>query len=445
MNALEQTKLEAPCHVSDRDKREDFMGKTRKPPTATRSSLPLARVLLWPAAVAAVAIAASTAVVWQRGAAAKKVESPTERWRREQREAEQREAEMAASKSKPVEPRKLSNAASCVDKSSDCAQWKSSGECERNPTYMRDNCAASCNVCSGQPPSSSRPPPDPACKDSDANCVSWAAAGECEKNTGFMMSRCESSCHACDRAARCKWDENDFFLGVPAGSHAALAARTLKEWSELEPTVLSDDPLVVQLDAFLTASEAAAAAALGDQIGYSASEVLTNKISSAGESMDYKKSAHRDSHTVFCDQWCFASASMRAMLGKAKGLFGMPEDHAEIQLLKYNPGQYYRSHHDYLGGSETLLAGPRALTLFVYLSDVDEGGETVFPVLNLSVTPRAGRAVFWANVFDEQPLQKDVRTRHLALPVKEGVKYAANVWFYHRDLADAQRKGCVGG
>ena len=76
--------------------------------------------------------------------------------------------------------------------------------------------------------------------------------------------------------------------------------------------------------------------------------------------------------------------------------------------------------------------------------DVEEGGETVFPALNLSVAPRAGRAVLFSNTLDAEPLQKDVRTRHAALPVRKGVKLAANLWYYHRDVFRARQMGCFG-
>lgn len=38
-----------------------------------------------------------------------------------------------------------------------------------------------------------------------------------------------------------------------------------------------------------------------------------------------------------------------------------------------------------------LACGPRILTFFLYLSDVEEGGETGFPKMNLQVTPKKGR------------------------------------------------------
>lgn len=55
-------------------------------------------------------------------------------------------------------------------------------------------------------------------------------------------------------------------------------------------------------------------------------------------------------------------------------------------------GQYYRVHHDMYPHPhhKELGAGPRTLTVFLYLSDVEEGGETGFPKLNISVEPKKG-------------------------------------------------------
>ena len=302
----------------------------------------------------------------------------------------------------------------------------------------RISAAAAATVTKGAPRA------DPSCSDDNPSCKSWAATGECESNPGFMLLKCASSCNACDRVTRCQWAEDDAApLGVPAGTHAGFAERALAP--ELSGIVLSHEPLVLQLDSFLTPAEAALVASVAGGLGYTPSEILQKGTKSAGEQMEYRRSAHRDSQTVFCDDACYAHAAVATMLERAQRLCLMPREHSEVQFLRYDPGQYYRTHHDYLGGSENMLAGPRTLTLLAYLSDVEEGGETVFPALNLSVAPRAGRAVLFSNTLDAEPLQKDVRTRHAALPVRKGVKLAANLWYYHRDFFRARQMGCLGG
>ncbi len=45
-----------------------------------------------------------------------------------------------------------------------------------------------------------------------------------------------------------------------------------------------------------------------------------------------------------------------------------------------------------------LYGGPRFCTFMIYLSDVEAGGRTVFPTVELSVEPEAGSALFWFNL-----------------------------------------------
>lgn len=86
-------------------------------------------------------------------------------------------------------------------------------------------------------------------------------------------------------------------------------------------------------------------------------------------------------------------------------------------MLRYEPGQYYRTHHDYIGEHENLPCGTRSATFFLYLNDVEAGGETYFPALNMSVYPKAGRAALWYNTVAETG-KKDPRTEHEARAVQ---------------------------
>ena len=72
------------------------------------------------------------------------------------------------------------------------------------------------------------------------------------------------------------------------------------------------------------------------------------------------------------------------------------------------------------------------MTIFLYLNDVKEGGETYFPQLGLSVQPKQGRALVWPSVYDENPHAKDPRTEHRANAVVAGIKYGANAWLHQR-------------
>ena len=66
------------------------------------------------------------------------------------------------------------------------------------------------------------------------------------------------------------------------------------------------------------------------------------------------------------------------------------------------------------------------LTFFLYLSDVEEGGATNFPDLNIAVKPKVGRALLWPSVLDSNPMDKEPRTDHEAQDVVRGLKFGAN-------------------
>lgn len=83
------------------------------------------------------------------------------------------------------------------------------------------------------------------------------------------------------------------------------------------------------------------------------------------------------------------------------------------------------------------------MTLFIYLSDVDEGGETDFPRLGLKVAPKKGRAVLWPSVFDDNPNHSDPRSDHGALPVIRGTKYGANAWYHQREVRNMTDPSCL--
>ena len=112
--------------------------------------------------------------------------------------------------------------------------------------------------------------------------------------------------------------------------------------------------------------------------------------------------------------------------------------------MRYEIGQKYDTHHDYGADDIGLACGPRILTFFLYLSDVEEGGETSFPTLNITVKPKKGRALLWPSTLDEDPEQMDARTMHAALPVIKGKKFAANSWIHLYNYEEPNKWGCTG-
>ena len=114
-------------------------------------------------------------------------------------------------------------------------------------------------------------------------------------------------------------------------------------------------------------------------------------------------------------------------------LSNLPIENGEgIQVLHYPIGTEFRPHYDYfpenhLGSKEFLeQGGQRVATLVMYLNDVDEGGETVFPELNLSVYPKKGSALYFS--YANSLGQLDEKTLHGGAPVVKGEKWIATKW-----------------
>ena len=74
------------------------------------------------------------------------------------------------------------------------------------------------------------------------------------------------------------------------------------------------------------------------------------------------------------------------------------------------------------------FGGPRLLTALCYLNDVEEGGGTNFPRLNLTVEAKKGRIVVFENTL-KNTNKKHPLSEHAGMPVLKGEKYAFNLWF----------------
>ena len=96
-----------------------------------------------------------------------------------------------------------------------------------------------------------------------------------------------------------------------------------------------------------------------------------------------------------------------------------------LQLTRYQQGQQYISHHDYFNvvGYENSVVIDRVATVILYLTDGFQGGETHFPMLNLTVTPRQGDLLYFHYVPPHAEL-----TLHAGLPVINGEKRIATLW-----------------
>ncbi|XP_057533298.1 probable prolyl 4-hydroxylase 3 [Amaranthus tricolor] len=127
----------------------------------------------------------------------------------------------------------------------------------------------------------------------------------------------------------------------------------------------------------------------------------------------------------------------------------IPVEHGEgLQILHYEEGQKYEPHYDYfLDEFNTKNGGQRTATVLMYLSDVEEGGETVFPASRrnfstipgwnersecakrgLSVKPVRGDALLFWSMRPDATL--DPASLHGGCPVIKGNKWSSTKWMH---------------
>jgi prolyl 4-hydroxylase len=114
-------------------------------------------------------------------------------------------------------------------------------------------------------------------------------------------------------------------------------------------------------------------------------------------------------------------------------LMNFPTENGEgLQILNYQIGGEYKPHFDFfppndVGSQHHLrMGGQRASTLVIYLNEPDEGGETSFPEVGLSITPKKGAAVYFE--YSNQRGQVDRLSLHAGEPVRRGEKWIATKW-----------------
>jgi prolyl 4-hydroxylase len=117
---------------------------------------------------------------------------------------------------------------------------------------------------------------------------------------------------------------------------------------------------------------------------------------------------------------------------------GLPPGNAEMLIVQNTrEGEEFKPHTDYLDPAEPhqaysiQQAGQRAKSLFCYLNDGYEGGETAFPETGFKFKGCAGDAIVLENV-NSIGLPEE-KSRHAGLPVTKGEKWLASIWF--RDKA----------
>jgi len=282
-------------------------------------------------------------------------------------------------------------------------------------------------------------------------CQEFVRAGECLKTPGWMIMNCAKSCdkhnNACrlrDPKLRCSRES----LGIettpvyqPGDMNKMFQSLIPRYSGQYNINVLSESPWVVVFDNFLNDKEINALIDTVDKWERSTDTGVANEYGETGRIL----SSGRTSSNSWCRGACEDHPDVKSVMRKIEEVTYVPyRNYESFQVLRYEQGQKYTVHHDYGIEDIKLPCGPRILTFFLYLSDVEEGGHTAFPSLNISVQPRRGSALLWPSTLDSNPELQDIRTMHEAKPVIKGSKYAANSWIHLYEYAKPNVWGCTG-
>lgn len=87
------------------------------------------------------------------------------------------------------------------------------------------------------------------------------------------------------------------------------------------------------------------------------------------------------------------------------------------QLIRYKPGGLYAPHKDSSEEPSEVSFASRYFTVLCYLNSSFEGGQTDFPGLDYTATPKAGKAIVFPSNYT-----------HSAIPISHGEKFVLITW-----------------
>ena len=140
-----------------------------------------------------------------------------------------------------------------------------------------------------------------------------------------------------------------------------------------------------------------------------------------------QKSVHHDIRT---SSTCFIPGShdrvVRRVKKRAAKILGVNRELLEdLQVVKYEPGQFFDEHYDWFTPEQVSHGNEqRQYTIFAYLNDGE--GNTEFPKLGRTFQPVRGNALKWTDCKDRNT--QDYLTLHRGAPPVNRVKYGLNIW-----------------
>jgi prolyl 4-hydroxylase len=239
--------------------------------------------------------------------------------------------------------------------------------------------------------------------------------------------------------------------GVAEGFRRTINVSSSKSEKPREVTLetLSLNPLVLSIEGFLD----------NDECGYIMKEAGPKVQYSQVSLMDKDKGKAASEWRTSQSTFLAPDDVLSEIDERVASLTRIPKNHGEyVQVLRYGPNEKYDAHHDFFNKhlykkdpkTMELIQGGRRnrfATVFWYLTDVDDGGETIFPrygkvppphnlsscEVGLKVKPQRGKVIIFYSLDPAGSI--DNYSLHGACPVGEGnVKWAANKWIWNAPM-----------
>ncbi|EEC44990.1 predicted protein [Phaeodactylum tricornutum CCAP 1055/1] len=257
----------------------------------------------------------------------------------------------------------------CMNRHELCTFWASLGECDANPTYMKLQCAPACNTCDEL--------------SFDLRCPMPADDELLEAKNAWATSANTRGGDLNGMFKRIVTDPDIATKHQPTVHSAPMEHWESRDTLTNTTTEVHDDgPWVVSLEDFLTPEECAVMIQLGGDQGYEQSkDVGEQKFDGTYAAVT---SNERTSTNAWCVGACDEHPVVQTIHQRMESLLNIPAvNYEHLQLLRYEETQFYGNHHDFIPFHVGRRQGPRILTVFLYLNDVEEGGGTHFALLNL--------------------------------------------------------------
>jgi len=212
---------------------------------------------------------------------------------------------------------------------------------------------------------------------------------------------------------------------VPKNNEPTINEIVNKPKEKIKKVILCDNPLIFAIDNYLSADECKHFIELS-------SDKLKRAVVSGSKKGDISNGRTGQNHWIEHNL-----TEITSTVGKRiEECVEQPLKNAEkYQVIYYNKNQEYRRHydsweHDY---SEKTLrciryGGARLYTALCYLNDVEEGGGTNFPKLDITVKAKKGRLLVFQNTYNGTH-NRHIQSEHAGMPVIKGEKWAFNLWF----------------